>query len=57
MGGQVEPFGHNFLFFMTKAVSNMDICFVKAVLLGWEHGHLILFCLAQLPPPLLIKYD
>ena len=43
---------------MTKAVSNREICFIKAVLLLCEHGHFFFskFCVAWCklpsPPPL-----
>ena len=40
-------------FVIIKAALNRDIVFVKAVLLWWEHRHvlLILHRMAELPPP------
>ena len=37
------------VFFMTKAVSNWDICCIKALLLLCDHWH-FLRCMAFLPP-------
>ena len=63
-GGQVKPclhfdqfIGEKFMY-MTKSVSNMDICFIKVVLLLCEHGHFLLnFALQGLssPPPHTIR--
>ena len=40
-------------FVMTNAVTNRGICFIRSVLLWWEHGHFSqnLRRIAQLAPP------